>query len=133
MPSCHETFPFTGVLEWVQLSFTVQSLKVWHSEWFWNYLGHIQQCWSEQSNKCEAVACEPPPDITQHESDSDLQKCLHSPKQWVCRTLLCNLSLCGKWKILVTLFFTEILIFLCYSTIHTLFPNNSVSLNPIEM
>lgn len=80
-------FPFQEC-SWMSSTFIhCSALKVWDHEWFWNPLGQVQQGWSEPCNKCKVVACEPPPDITQHESDSDLQKYPHSPKQWVCRIL----------------------------------------------
>lgn len=78
-------FPFQDCSSMSSTFIHCSALKVWDHEWFWNPLGQVEQCWSEPSNKCKVVSCEPPPDITQHESDSDLQKCLHSPKQWECK------------------------------------------------
>lgn len=45
---------------------------------------------------------------------------IHQSSGYAELCLLCSLSLGRKWKIVVALFFTEILNFLCYSSVYTL-------------
>lgn len=100
MLNCHQTFPFKSVLEWVQLSFTVQ---LWRfgimndSETLWDRFGSADL---NQAISAKLCPLSHPQTLHSMKVTQTLRNVLvhqRSGNAELC--LLCALGQCGKWKV----------------------------------
>lgn len=99
MLNCHQTFPFKSVLEWVQLSFTVQL-------WRFGIMNDSETLWDRfsRADLNQAISAKwwpvghPQTLHSMKVTQTFRNVLIHQSSGYAELSLLCTLGWCGKWK-----------------------------------